>query len=107
MERPSEVSKVDNVRRVARFVVVLAATAIVVPGSGGGRFYRDRWERQRSGATGPRLHVRGGCAENLPDAHPHFRSDEGGSAVGRADAPPFSGKPHDIRSACSDHQSVQ
>jgi len=38
MERPSEVSKVDDVRRVARFVVVLAAIAIVVPGSGGGRF---------------------------------------------------------------------
>ncbi len=38
MERSSEVSKVDNVRLVAQFLVVLAATAIVVPGPGSGRF---------------------------------------------------------------------
>ena len=34
----SEVSKIDDVRRVAQILVVLAATAIVVPGSGSGRF---------------------------------------------------------------------
>jgi len=34
----SEISKIDDVRRVAQFLVVLAATAIVVPGPGSGRF---------------------------------------------------------------------
>lgn len=34
----SKVRKVDNVRRLAQFLVLLTGTAIVVPGSGGGRF---------------------------------------------------------------------